>query len=344
MENTYINSLLKKIYNLDIKEFRAMYDLKDGSESQQLDKLFKRQNSIFLGVSKNVNDRLTKLDNLTVVGGPCICYCGANIDKVSLQEIIDIIYPMFVAKKLNKPCIIYLQVHEAFMQQIAIFGEKTLYSEWENVRLSLERMIKRLGNRIGFPDEKLYIISTDIENIKKELDLQCDKLKARKAIGVDKLDGLYSINGKSEHPKNSSLKDVFYEVYERNLAVYLPEFVSRAVGWNVENILVVENSTQLKAIRMAETISEQYMGARHGIYIASFLSTPGISGQEMSQSFSKDKLFINEGDLNVKSLYKRIDENITWYYKYCIPKEFSGYENMKFEELLAFLKSMKQLA
>lgn len=338
MDKSITNSLLNNLYDLDIDTFRKMYDLKDISDSKSLCEALDIYDGILLGTSKNINTDILNSDDLVVVGGPCICYCESNYDKISFQDYIDIIYPMTVAKRINKPCIIYLQIHEAFLQELAITGKRSLYSDWNKLRSLLEKRIRLLGNKIGLDDKQLFIISTDIEKIKKQLDLLCDDLNNNNVINQDILDGMYSINCESNHPHNSPLKDIFYNVYERNIAVYFIDFIKNSVDLDFSKMLIVENSTQLKAIRLAEIISKQYNEANDYFYIACYMSTPGIKGHEMSQSFDRDKILLCDCKDAFDKKLCRANDNIIWYYRKCLSNVF--FENMLMFQVENIYKNM----
>lgn len=234
-----------------------------------------------------------------VAGGPCICFAKGNPERLLLQDLIDCSVPSIVAAHLKLPVFIYLQTFESDLMKdvIGFTSEDTNYNKMQQY---LQKGLAVVLKAIGLKPPEITFLNTMEPKISSIIDKIACKL--RKQIDTDKLFGLYAVNKVSCYPHGTPEEDIMLSVYYRNLALYYPEFFAQFTSLAPESrYLIVENLTQMKAIRLAKSSIRKF----HLEYIL-YPSTPNRQGKEMCLGNRNHKIELRSTKTQVNDRSKQL--------------------------------------
>lgn len=299
---------------------------------------------------ENGNNNVWLLDKQTkdipnsinvVTGGPCICYCEGDQNRLSLQDLIDIISPILAAKTWDSKLVFVLTTYEASMQ---IESDSGLICN--NKYLELSRKVKNFiydfANKINFDKDKIYFVDTGSDKASKILEEESQAYIEYDSL--EKLNDLYYFKS-IEYGEPPIKEDFFLKVYLRNITMYTPQFISKCIDEDISSLAVVENSTQLKAVIKGFKLS-RHKGFKGFLGHFAYLATPGITGIEMARSEPNKCIFLGDTLEEIQTKLKtKMRTCIKNYYESFWPKDmkenFFGYEDDISKQIWNFFNMVK---
>jgi hypothetical protein len=220
------------------------------------------------------NDTAT-LDQALIVGGPCISHCEADFRMLRWCVLVDVLFPLFAARRLNRPCLIYLFVP---IERSLVGIDDPDYETWRSLGDRLERWIERIAVRFGTSD--LIIFRTDRR-------AACDLLEAgaeliRGAVNQEVIWSMYAVGSggmRMSRPEAWRVRN-----NERNAACYQPAVLSTWLKRGVKQVVACENLHQAAAIKVARDTAYLFEGSARIGQVA-YVTPPSLSGKsQMSRS------------------------------------------------------------
>lgn len=186
-----------------------------------------------------------------VLGGSCICFAKGNPMRLSLQDLIDNLMPIFMASFHCADVALYFQSHEALMSSGFMHFDA---STADHCRMKdyLDCGVRAVMKALGLPMPHLSWIETSDESIRLLVDRFSCKL--RSLIPRSSLYGLYEDIPGGCYPRGTPEEEDVIAVYQRNLSLYRPEFIhsyQELVPSSKGPWLIFESSRQSRAIRTA---------------------------------------------------------------------------------------------
>lgn len=285
------NAAIEKIHESTLDNIMKAFDLVDPQEIQELTDYPPIAEKIAFGITRNFIENQDNIKQSVIIGGPCICYCQANIQKITLQDFIDILLPISFAAYMDLPTVIFFQTYEAYLQQKGIDFFQSSKSEWNRLFDDLKKIVFQISDHFNMSRDKIFIISTFDPDIKDHMDHLLNKEEIKNVLTPEFLYGMYSINNKSLHPKGSCDEDMFLDIYKRNLITYLPVLIDYIVQKDNSSVIVVENCTQLKTTLKAQQIHEKiFSNSPSKICHLAYISSPGLNGKEMYKCKKRNQI------------------------------------------------------
>lgn len=224
------------------------------------------------------------LQKCIVVGGPCIKDCENAVTIGAIYEIFNIIK---TAKTLNTKAVIFIGLYEEAIKN----GGKQSYDLLKN---NLDNIVNAFS--VFFEYKNITVIDTRekfYNSLMKEY-----LTKTNNFFNVEKLNAIFEL-GKHKYKAH----DDFWIIVTKRVAIaHTPSFLNAYLGnKNNENILVVENTQQIKIVKLAKKIDS----SKNGPYQLAYLPVPAVSGSErMYRAPYWDKIYLNEprNKLDIKQL------------------------------------------
>lgn len=233
-----------------------------------------------------------------VVGGACIDRCEAMVDKLGINFYFDVLNPIEFALSHNIEVAIYVDT------PIEVFGNDNFEeSKWIKFSDNVENFLNRLGNRLGL----------NIKVIRREKGAKIlDKLIEKNNFVDESLKGLYDM---VPSRKELHFSEELLLHFRRSICSYLPEYLSNYIETKIDNVFVVEEFSQTKAISRAKLIDDS-------VFLNIYVDMPSVSGKNrmhrspsgqipIFSSFNYENAtslfnsFIDE--INFIEVYKRLD-------------------------------------
>lgn len=264
-ENEFVNILIKRLYKNDATKICEINGLKY--------KIYDESDGYFVFYDMGNEN---KSQYSLVVGGACIDRCDGKIDNLGINFYYDILMPINYALKYNLDCAIYVDT------PIEVYGKiDSERQKWINFSSEVEQFIKELSKIL---DINIYIIRRDIgipiiDKILKNIDYEDGELK-----------GLYDLIPSS---KFAFFSDDLLLHFRRPIVSYLPQYLSEYLGKDIENVIVVEELSQSKAIGKAKEIDSN-------IYAKLYLDMPSTSCRNRMHRSENNKIKIFE-EINLEA-------------------------------------------
>ncbi|WP_240420350.1 hypothetical protein [Paenibacillus periandrae] len=336
------DSLLHRIHNITKEELFALYQLADPRQSLIYKDLSIVLSGIAVGVTEQKENDIDK--NCIIIGGPCICYCQANISKINIQDIVDIIYPLLTAKQMGSKCLIYFQIKESVDQQIAIDHYHSAVDSWNTLFEKLTLLTKHIMSLLGMSDKEVSIISTAEPRIDEIITNILSLDEVNRHLTEEILYGLYSINNTGSHPMGNEFEKLLLEVYKRNIISYLPVTINKILDLREDvDVLVVENCTQIKTSYRASELHRAVFKTNSEISHLAYISTPGLNGYEMNQSYPRHQIRLETEDAYILKNLNRSSEGVKSYYSNIFPENLYPSELDYVEQVIYSLNNIREL-
>lgn len=321
----YTNYALQKIHGLDYYNLIKEYELVKTNEIEQFSNLDLTKSGLAFGISHyDFEDKLNK-ENTVIIGGPCICYSQANIKKITVQDVADIVNPISVAAGLGCDVVIFFQTHEALLQQNEIDNFTSTVEEWEDLYKDLFKLTMHIASLFNLKKEQIQIISTSNERTKNVMDKILLMKEADEILTPEYLYGMYSVDGKSNHPRGDKAEQLFLNIYKRNIVTYLPLMIKEDIGKEYTNALVIENCTQLKTSYKANELNKHLLNSdKNSILHLGYISVPGLDGREMYRSYPRKRIYLDTEEEKIRKMIKGADELLYEYYQSLWPEEITN--------------------
>ena len=341
MSNINKVDINEKMYGMSTEKIMELYELQSLSKYSEFKEYPLYHNGIAFGITNNYEIIRKNNKKPIIIGGPCVCYSQASIEKVTIQDLMDIICPISYAAYVKCHVYIYFQIHEAILQQIEIDHFTSKESEWNNLLDKLRVIVWRVADMFNLSHEYVHVISTADDNVKNVIDNILDLNIIKKLLIPSFLYGMYSINNSSVHPKGDRAEALFLDIYRRNLATYLPITLSLISGNTPMPVIVVENCTQLKTSYKANLVWNS-ISANNNVPICHLVysSTPGINGTEMYKCFSQNQICMNTSEEKIRRRWAKLDD---WVKEYYCDMWINLAENKDGDEIKAFLKKFNHI-
>lgn len=214
------------------------------------------------------------LENCIVVGGPCIKDCENSITIEAICEVFNIIK---TAKELKTRGIIFIGLREEIVQ----YGEKKCYN---HLKENLGKVIDALSNFLEYNE------ITIIDTREQSYDLLMEEFlkKTNVFFNIKKINTIFEFGNRKYKAHNKPWIDATKRVVIAHLPSFLNAYLKNKEN---KNILAVENTQQIKIIRLARQIE----ATKNGPYQIAHLPVPSVSGSErMYRAPHWDKVYLNE--------------------------------------------------
>lgn len=330
-KENYPNMIFAEKANEDVSLFRAEYKntieefvegIKDSCEllpsrieDRNLENGF---NNVWI-LNKDSKEIPETMDAIT--GGPCICYCEGDENRLSLQDVMDIIMPVLAAKTWSTDLYFVFTGSEASMQVEEDSG-LSCYDEYMSLSKKVENFIFKLTQLINYDKKRIHFINTSNKKANQVLEELCGEFS--KHASKESLNELYYFKSKEfgEAPKK---EEYFLDVYVRNIMMYTPQFLSACAGKELQSVAVVENSTQLKAIIEGFNFARK-IGFDGFLGHYAYLAFPGTTGIEMARSEVDKCIFLGDSLKEIETkLNSKMRTFIKNYYEAFVPSEIRTY-------------------
>lgn len=238
--------------------------------------------------SKNISKSF--LENCIVVGGPCIKDCENSITIEALFDVVNIIR---TAKSLNARGIIFLGLQEEIIQ----YGEKRCYNQLGE---NLGKAINAISNFLGYNNVTVIDTRDQPYNL-----LMAEFLKRKKDFfNIKKVNTIFEFGNR----KYKNHDKPWVDATKRVVIAHLPSFLNAYLKNNEnKNILAVENTQQIKIIRLAQQIE----ATKSGPYQIAHLPVPSVSGAErMYRAPYWDKVYLNETRIELMAKQSLAPKNV----------------------------------
>jgi len=247
-------NLIHKMYKKDIQEILRI---------NQLPYNIVDNNDLFI----IKEDKPISNDALTV-GGACIDRCDAQVSKLAMNFYFDILNPIEFAISKGTKVAIYVDT------PIEVFGsDPNNFQKWIKLSNAIESFLNKLSELL---DIKINIIRRE-----KGIDI-LDNLVLTSNFDNNQLKGLYDM---VPSQKNAYFSNELLLHFRRSICSYLPEYLSQYLSTQVEEVIVVEEFSQTKAIYKAQKINKLISS---NVYI----DLPSLSGKNRMHRSSHGKVSI----------------------------------------------------
>lgn len=218
--------LVKRLYK---KNAQTILNIND------LDYLINNENN-FIIYEKSLENN--KLDTSLVVGGACIDRCEGDIRKLGYNFYYDILMPINYALKHSMNCAIFvdtpIEVFSNSQEEIKI---------WQDLVSKIE----------AFLDNLSQILNIEIKVIRRDYGYKIlDEILKNEKFTDEELKGLYDLVPSLKH---TIFGDDLLLHFRRSIISYLPQFLSEYLNRTIQNVIVVEELSQSKAISKAHNIN-----------------------------------------------------------------------------------------
>jgi len=224
------------------------------------------------------------LKKCIVVGGPCIKDCE---NAITIEAVYEIFIIIRTAKLLNTKGVIFIGLQEEILQ----YGKKQSYNY---LRKNIDRVIKALSNFLAYND--ITIIDTREQSYNSLMKKFIEK--TNNFLNIKKINTIFEFGNRKYKAHNQS----WINATKRIVIAHVPSFLYAYLGnKNNKKILAVENTQQIKIIKLAQLIES----SENGPYQVNHLPVPGVSGSErMYRSPHWNKVYLNEmpDELLIKQL------------------------------------------
>lgn len=259
---------INMFYSRGLREFLRKYEMK----LIPADFFSSEINSISFCYSRGIDKSF--LENCVVVGGPCIKDCESSITIEAIHDIFNIIK---TAKALKTKGIIFLGLREEVIQ----YGEKECYNQ---LREPLGKAINAISSFLKYSNITIIDTREQSYNI-----LMGEFLKKKNDFfNIKKVNTIFEFGNRKYKAHN----EAWVEATKRVVIAHLPSFLSAYLKNNEnKNILAVENTQQIKIMRLAQQIE----ATKKGPYQVVHLPVPSVSGSErMYRAPYWDKIYLDE--------------------------------------------------
>lgn len=269
MNDNFKRKLIKKLYKKDIDTIIKLNNLQ-----------WSLCDSDDLIVFKKLNLEKIKNEESLVVGGACIDRCEGEVKNLGISFYLDILMPVNFSLEQSLPVAIYVDTPVE-----TLFSTRDESKKWLEFVKKVELFLNNLSDIIG----------KEIKVTRRDKGVKIlDKMLTQIRFDDEKLKGLYDL---VPSQKNNFTKDLLLH-FRRSICSYLPEYLSSYFDENIENIVAVEELSQVKAITKAQNINSN-------VFFESYLDMPSTTCKnrmhrspngkipifEDIKSFNKDELF-----------------------------------------------------
>lgn len=234
----------------------------------------------------------------TVLGGPCICYAKGNPERLSIQDLIDSFVPVLASAHLGCPASLYFQSYESVMMA-GFLHYVPEQADHLTMRRYLEAGIHALTSLLGIQAPAIHWLDTSEPYIRQIIDEILPSITTE--FPPDRLWGLYGQKPEATYPKGTPEETLMLEVYCRNVALYSPAFMERALGILPEQVLFLENTTQEKAARLC------YLSAQHQASFLFYPPPPNVQGKEMCMGNKNHTIELRHTQAQIEHRANKLD-------------------------------------
>lgn len=186
-----------------------------------------------------------------VLCSTCVDHCEADPSALAATVAADLVHGAAVADLLRVPMYSYVSTG----QEIRLTpGGETDKRGWRQVTA----VIRGLFDALRLPAGS-RLVDTNEPAVWKVLSANVDR--DRPVLADYTLNGLYRIDDSSPFPAGTPF-GFYYEYYRHNVAQYRRSVIRQIFNDHVNDILVVENIQQVKAVALAQALDGQTSGGQ----------------------------------------------------------------------------------
>lgn len=266
------------------------------------------------------SDDIEKTQHPIIVGGPCLDHCNGYIEQLRINTIVDIVWPMCMAKRLQSECCIYLVVPNEEAEGMKKIQE---LKRWETIADCLEKTILNIGNLLKLKD--LYIYRTDREAVDRVSKKWCSTLE-NFCNTSDALKGMYNLGSGTE--EGNSIDPFLLENYEKNLVCYFPALLNELLNANYDGVIAVEHVHQGKAIKKAVELYKEISDTNTTIFHLAYLNSPSLTCKSRMARSASGYICISE---NGREMEEKLEKGVMisrTYWENCMPIEIRAAFNL----------------
>lgn len=309
LSSTRGDGLFESIHKLSLKDF---IDYKLSNVYPIL------PNIIELKLKNNYNniwilDRDNRLSSIDVItGGPCICYTKGDLSKITLQDIIDILMPMVLAKIHHSKLVLVFSSYESLLEDD--FSNFEYQQKYLNMFEKMNDLIIFYAEKMNFSKEDIFFINTTDFGISENLDAVGNLFLEKNQLST--LMNLYTFNSSDDVQQGKER----LRIYLRNISMYTTPFIEYVIGKPITSLAVVENSRQILAIQKGFELSRAYGYQGINAHFA-YIATPGLTGLEMANSGKSKQILLGDTEEEIREKFsKKMPLNVGEYFLNLFPK------------------------
>lgn len=216
-----------------------------------------------------------------VTGGPCVCWCEGALERLSLQDLVDIATPLAAAQRWNADLALVVSSYEAMVTSAQPV-------EYGPVADAVTLLARGFAADLGYDARRLRIVDTSAPRARAVLDDLERRHEGWREDGAE-IDDIYNFTATPRGDVTAVLRRVF----RRNVGMYTGTFFRGVLERSYSTVAVVENSTQAIAVRHGAAFAA-HLGDPERMHHFCYLATPGTTGIEMARSTRDGSLFLGD--------------------------------------------------
>lgn len=308
--------IVRRIYRKSSDELRTLLELKKSQEIEFISYWEECKNNMVFA-----SDNIKSLDKAIICGGPCIDHCNGDIGKLRINILVDIIWPIVAALRLNLPCCLILYIPDELdtMNQ-----DYERIKQWSEIGDRLEKIAYSLAISLGV--KKIQICRTDDKRVLNNFSKWTDILNKN----YEDLNDIYTLglSNKEFNERTSNIEPWLKLRYERNMMLYFPQFISECVEEKYNSIITVENIHQGMAISKAKKILKK-IDATKSLYHIAYVTPPSLTCKTRMSRSKNAMIFIENSKDEMISLFNSALKAPKIYWNNCLPREINTVLNFK---------------
>jgi hypothetical protein len=249
-----------------------------------------------------------------VVGGACLGYADAEVNKLGLEVAADLVAPLAFAKWCNSSCLVYLTVIEEARMSVGTIS----IDRWKNLADAVERFIFALAKTMGV--ERICVMRTDVPAVDRILDASVEKRMAD--LRSEAVNDLYAIDSSGRTVRRPLVR---LDQYRRYVISYCPSVLQASMHMPIDRIVVAENIHQVRAINKARELSivlgMSTEDCSNRIDHIAYLSPPSITGsRRMARAGERSAIFLSESADVTRSKVAKMADRPRYYWRHIWPR------------------------
>lgn len=272
-----------------------------------------------LGVAAGAND--VDFEGCLIAGGPCIDHCEGDVNGVVIQLLVDILHPLVAAKRLRRPCVVYLATLEEAFTRVDTSPEAEI--RWRLVAAAIREFIQRLADLLDVP--QVCILETGEPRVRAVTAKYVEEYRIH--LGGEQLQGLYALGSNRRRSEASTSR---LESYRYTVVAYLPRVLHELAPFGFTDVVVTENLQEIRAVHLARSLNERTSShGREGrdaqlVHVVT-VPSPSISGtSRMYRAPRRSKIYLLDDDAALRAKLGQASAESAHYWQWIWPRELRG--------------------
>ncbi len=217
-----------------------------------------------------------------IVGGVCVDHCEGVLERLSVSIYPDIVVPLRLGAALNRRVILILPIAEA------VLASPRRGLAWQGVGDRVEALVAHLAATYQHP--RVDVVRTDRVRIDRRIAAAVDQYRPH--LDSMQLRGLFAVASSGAGGRSTTAARV--KTFHRTLVGYLPSVLSELTCEKCDDILVVENAQQLRAVAAARNLRNSG-GLAGTLGHLVYPPAPSMSGRSrMSRAMDRTRIMVGE--------------------------------------------------